>query len=71
LHKIETEETMPNSFNEATVTLISKQQKLNKEKEFQTSLAYEHQHKNRKFLQTESKNTSKTRFTGLERWLSV
>jgi hypothetical protein len=40
--KIETEETLPNSFFVGTITLIPKLQRLNKERELQTNFPYEH-----------------------------
>jgi hypothetical protein len=42
VQKIETEGTLPNSFFEATVTLIPKKQRSNKERELQTNFPYEH-----------------------------
>ena len=41
-HKIETEGTLPNSFYEATITLIPKPHKDPKKKEFQTNFPYEY-----------------------------
>jgi len=42
-HKIETEETLPNSFYEATITLILKPHKdPAKERELQTNLTYDY-----------------------------
>jgi hypothetical protein len=41
-HKIETEGTLPNSFYEATVTLIPKPHKDSTKKELQTNFTYEH-----------------------------
>jgi len=46
-HKIEIEETLPNTFHEATITLIPKPPKdPTKKRELQTNLAYEYQCKN-------------------------
>jgi hypothetical protein len=43
LHKIETEGTLPNSFYEATITLIPEpHKKINQKRELQTNLAYEY-----------------------------
>jgi hypothetical protein len=44
-HKIETEGTLPNSFYEATITLIPKPQK-KKDRELQTNVPYEYRCKN-------------------------
>jgi hypothetical protein len=41
-HKIETECTLSNSFYEATITLIAKTQRSNKERELQTNFPYEY-----------------------------
>ena len=41
-HNIETEESLPNSFYKATVTLIPKPQRHNQERELQTNLTHEH-----------------------------
>ena len=46
LYKIESEGTMPNSFYEAIVTLITKQHKQLNKIELQTTFPYEYQHKN-------------------------
>ena len=42
LHKIEIKETLPNSSYEATVIVILKPQRLNKERKFQINRPYEH-----------------------------
>ena len=65
-HEIESEEILPNSFYEITITLIPKPHKEpTKKRELQTKHAYEYPFpKNSiKFLQTKSKNTSKPSFT--------
>ena len=45
--KIEAEETLPNSFSEASITLIPKPDKdiTRKENYIQTNISYEHRHK--------------------------
>ena len=46
-HNIETEESLPNSFYEATITLIPKpQKKHNQKRELQANLTHEHRRKN-------------------------
>jgi hypothetical protein len=59
-HKIETEGTLPNSFNEATITLIPKPHKDQTKKEnFRPISLMNIDAKTIKFSQTKSKNTSK------------
>jgi hypothetical protein len=59
-HKIETEGTLPNLFYEATITLIHKPQKdATKKENFRPISLKNINAKIIKFLQTESKNTSK------------
>jgi hypothetical protein len=45
-HKLEVEGTLPNSFYEATITLIPKPQRLNKDRELQTNFPYKYRCKN-------------------------
>ena len=45
-HNIETEESLPNSFYEATVTLKPKTQRHNQERELQANLTHEHRREN-------------------------
>jgi hypothetical protein len=59
-HKIDTEETLPNSLYEATVTLIHKPQKGSTKKNNVRAILWTLM---QKYLQTESKNTPKTSST--------
>jgi hypothetical protein len=45
-HKIETESTLPNSFHEATITLIHNHIKILQKRKLQTNFHYEHLCKN-------------------------
>jgi hypothetical protein len=58
-HKIETEGTLPNSFYEATITLICKPHKDQTEKENFRPISLMMQKYSKTFSQTNSKNTSK------------
>ena len=64
--KIAEEETLPNSFCEATITLISKPDKdITQKRKLQANISDEHRHKNpqQKCYQTKSNNTLKSSYT--------
>ena len=66
-HKIETAGTLPNSFYEATITLIPKPHKDPTKKEnFRPISLMNINAKYSKFLQTESKDISKSSFSAIK-----
>ena len=67
--KIAEEETLPNSFYEATITLISKPDKdITQKRKLQANISDEHRHKNpqQKCYQTKSNNTLKGSYTTIK-----